>query len=252
MLGLVSMAWFGHQYRISQLQRQQAAQETFARQLISIQENERRRIASELHDSLGQSLVIIRNWALLGSGQLPANAAAKEELEEIKTTAAHAIKEVREIAYNLGPYHLDRIGLANTIQEMVNRVAGASGIHFTSELDPCEGALSRETEMNLFRIAQESTNNIVKHSEATAASLTMKREGDSIRLTITDNGKGFPSQAAASPSNTKGFGLTSMAERIRLLNGAWHVHSAPGQGTTIEVRLKAEKSDETASNSHRG
>jgi len=252
LLSLVSVTWFGHHYRISQLRRQQAAQEAFARQLISIQESDRRRIASELHDSLGQSLAIIRNWALLGSGQLSTDAPAKEELEEIKATATEAIKEVREIAYNLGPYHLDRAGLAHTVEEMVNRVAAASGIGFTIELDPCEGALSSETEMNLFRIAQESINNIVKHSEATKASLTIKREADSVRLTVADNGKGFHPPEAVSSSNKNGFGLVSMAERIRLLNGAWEIHSVPGQGTTIEVRLKASNGNETASNCHRG
>jgi signal transduction histidine kinase len=251
-LSLLNVAWFGHQHRISQLRRQQVAQEAFARQLISIQESDRRRIASELHDSLGQSLAIIRNWALLGSGQLSADAPAKEELEEIKATATDAIREVREIAYNLGPYHLDRAGLAHTIEEMVNRVATASGICFTTELDPCEGVLSREAEMNLFRIAQESINNIVKHSEATKASLTMKREADYIRLTVADNGKGFPPPATVSSSNKNGFGLVSMIERIRLLNGTWEIHSMPGQGTTIRVSLKANMNDETHSNSRRG
>jgi signal transduction histidine kinase len=252
LLSLFGLMWFGHQHRISHLQRQKAAQEAFARQLISIQESDRRRIASELHDSLGQSLAIIRNWALLGSGQLSSDAPAKEELEEIKATATEAIKEVREIAYNLGPYHLDRAGLAHTLEEMVNRVAAASGICFTTELDPCEGAFSRETEINLFRIAQEGINNIVKHSEATEASLTMRCEADCIRLTVADNGKGFRPQAAVSSSHKDGFGLVSMAERIRLLNGAWEIHSVPGQGTTIEVRLKASNSDETASNFDRG
>jgi signal transduction histidine kinase/ligand-binding sensor domain-containing protein len=252
LLSLVSATWFGHRYRISQLRRQQAAQETFARQLISIQESERRRIASELHDGLGQNLAIIRNWALLGSSQLPADAPAKEELEEIKATATEAIKEVREIAYNLGPYHLDRAGLAHAIEEMVNRVATSSGICFTTALERCEGALSRETEMNLFRIAQESINNIVKHSEATQASLTMRQHVDSIRLTVTDNGKGFPPEAAVSSSEKNGFGLVSMAERIRLLNGIWEINSVPGEGTTIEVSVKMNRDNETASHSHRG
>lgn len=238
LFSLSGILWFGHQRRISLLRRQQAAQEAFSRQLISVQESDRRRIASELHDGLGQSLAIIRNWALLGSGQLPAGAPAKEELEEIKAISTGAIKEVREIAYDLGPHHLDRVGLANALEEMVRRVAHASGVCFTTEFEPCEEMLSREAEMSLFRIAQESVSNVIKHSEATKACLTMKRDADVIRLTVMDNGKGFNSQSFSSERN--GFGLVSMAERVRLLNGVWEMQSAPGQGTTVRVSLKTD------------
>jgi signal transduction histidine kinase len=236
-LGVAGAVWLGYEYRVRQLRRAQARQQAFARQLIESQENERRRIAVELHDSLGQSLVIIRNWALLGAGQLDAQAPAKEELDEITNTAARAINEVREIAYNLGPYHLERLGLAGTIQDMVNRVAQASQLRFTTELDGTDGALSREAEMNLYRIAQESINNIVKHAAATEAKITLKREARSLKLTIVDNGKGFDPQLAASPAGKSGFGLTGMAERVKLLEGSWAVRSAIGEGTTIEVTL---------------
>ena len=243
---------FGWQYRVSQLQRVYAAQQAFSRQLITSQERERRRIAGELHDSLGQSLVLIRNWARLGSSQLSPQSPAREELDEITATAAQAIHDVREIAYNLGPYHLDRLGLANTLKDMIHRVAQASAIRFTTQLDRLPGPLPREVEMNLFRIAQEATNNIVKHSEATEATVTVQQEADSIKLLITDNGKGFHGPSAVSSAGQSGFGLTGMEERVRLLNGMWAVRSAPGQGTTIEITLKAGNGDETASDSDRG
>ena len=114
--------------------------EAFARQLIASQEAERARIAGELHDSLGQHLVIIRNWSQLGAGQLEPQAAAREELELITTTASQAIAEVREIAYNLGPLHLERLGLAGTLEDMIRRVAEAASISVTSDLDRYNGA----------------------------------------------------------------------------------------------------------------
>jgi signal transduction histidine kinase/ligand-binding sensor domain-containing protein len=242
-LGVAGAIWLSYEYRVRQLQRAQARQQAFARQLIESQENERRRIAVELHDSLGQSLVIIRNWALLGAGQLDAQAPAKEELDEITATAARAINEVREIAYNLGPYHLERLGLAGTIKDMVNRVAQASQIRFTTELDSTDGALSREAEMNLYRIAQESINNIVKHAGATEVKITLKREAGSVKLIVADNGKGFDPQLAASPAGKSGFGLTGIAERVRLLEGAWAVRSVIGEGTIVEVTLNGAGSD---------
>ncbi len=236
---VAAAAALGHRYRIVQLHHRQAAQEAFSRQLISTQEEERRRIAAELHDSLGQHLVIIRNWALLGSGQVAAQASAQEELAQIGETALQAIQEVREIVHNLGPYHLDRIGLANTIQDMIDRIGQATGIRFRTDLESLDGTLPREAEMNVFRIAQEAINNLVKHSEATEAEVTMRRETDSVKLIVTDNGKGFDPSALPVSTEKCGFGLTGMAERVRLLNGTCALHSAPGHGTTIEFTLPA-------------
>jgi signal transduction histidine kinase/ligand-binding sensor domain-containing protein len=234
--GAIAGAW---KYRIAQLQRIQSAQQAFARQLIASQERERKRIAGELHDSLGQSLVIIRNWALLGAGQLEKDAPAREELDEINAVTSRAINEVRDIAYNLGPYHLERLGLANSIRDMVKSVEKISSVAITTELDPIEGALSRETEMSLYRIAQEALNNVVKHSQAIEANVSLKRETSGVRLTVTDNGKGFNPQMSA-PSDhfgLNGFGLNGIAERVRLLGGALTIRSAPGQGTTVEAVL---------------
>lgn len=227
-----------YQYRVAQLERRQAAQQAFARQLIASQESERKRIAVELHDSLGQSLVLIRNWALLGTSQLDAQAPAKEELDEITTTAARALNEVREIAYNLGPYHLDRLGLAGTIKDMVNRVAQASQIAFTTELALPSGLLLRETEMHLYRITQEALNNLVKHSAATAAHVALQHQAEEVKLTIRDNGRGFDPHTTSHQSKRGGFGLHGIDERVRLMGGEWTMQSAPGMGTTIEITIR--------------
>ncbi len=228
-------AW---KYRVAQLRQADEAHQAFARQLITPQESERKRIAGELHDGLGQSLVIIRNWALLGAGQIESDAPAREELDEINATASRAINEVREIAYNLGPYHLERLGLANTIQDMVKRVAQISGVNITTELEPLDGARAREAEMSLYRITQEALHNMVKHAQATESRVALKRGNEGLRLTISDNGKRFNSQPGAAPDNSQnGFGLTGIAERVRLMGGELTIHSAPGQGTTIEVVL---------------
>ena len=238
LVGLVVGAW---QYRVRQLRRIQLAQQTFARQLIASQESERKRIAGELHDSLGQSLVIIRNWAMMGASQLDQQAPAREELDEINTIASRTINEVREIAYNLGPYHLERLGFENSLRDMVTRVAKASGVTITTDLEPLADALTRETEMSLYRIAQEALNNLVKHSRATTAHVTLKRENAGVRLSVADNGQGFDvlaiQTAEAHGAGRPGFGLNGMAERVRLLGGTLTIHSTPGQGTIITAVL---------------
>ncbi len=224
-------------YRVSQLEQRQAAQQSFARQLIESQEAERKRIASELHDSLGQSLILIRNWSLMGASQLEAQSPAREEFDEITATASRAINEVRTIAYNLGPYHLDRLGLAETIRDMINRVAQASGVAFTTDLETLDRSLSREAEINLYRIAQEAINNLVKHSGATEATVALKQTAAGVKLIVSDNGHGFDAAATLSGARQRGFGLHGLEERVRFLRGAWSLHSAPGSGTRLEVTL---------------
>jgi signal transduction histidine kinase/ligand-binding sensor domain-containing protein len=240
-LGIAAAMVVIWKYRVGQLQRVQIAQAAFARQLIASQEAERKRIAAELHDSLGQSLVIIRNWAMLGARQLKDDAPAKEELDEINTIASRTINEVREIAYNLGPYHLERLGFENSIKDMASRVAQASGIAITTELDALDGALSSESQMSLYRVAQEALNNVVKHSRATKTRIVLKREKAGVRLTVVDNGRGFDPQTAKTSetlgAGRTGLGLNGMAERVRLLGGAFTIRSTAEQGTIVEAHL---------------
>lgn len=219
-----------YRYRIGQLKSAHAAKEAFAHQLIESQENERRRIAAELHDSLGQSLVLIKNWALLGIKAVGENDSSKANLDEISTTASQAINDVREIAYNLGPYQLERLGLNMTIKEMVQKVADSSSIALTASLGDIDNCIDRKSEISLFRILQEAISNILKHSGATTAHLEIVRGDGVVSLVIRDNGKGFDTQA---PAN--GFGLLGMAERVGFMNGELTINSGKGKGTQIEV-----------------
>src|SRR5262249_42508443 len=161
--------WFAYRYRLRQVEQARAAQQTFSRQLIASQENERMRIAAELHDSLGQRLVIIKNLALLllqnRSGSTTLNGTEWEQIEEISAGASGAIQEVREIAYDLRPYRLDRLGLAFALRAMIETAAGACLIAFAVEIDEIDGVLPRPAEINFYRIVQECVNNILKHSE---------------------------------------------------------------------------------------
>lgn len=231
--GLLAGAIF---YRDQQQKRAQAAQQAFARQLIASQEAERKRIAAELHDSLGQNLLIVKNRAQLG--QIVAQEKDPELLEQfewIVNSASQSIEEVREIAQNLRPYHLDRLGLTKALEVMIEKVAATTKMRFVSELVPLDDLFSKEDAITLYRVVQESLTNVVKHAQATQARISVERTTDSITLTIEDNGRGFvPAEAAAKPS---GFGLAGMAERVRMLGGEWQIDSQEGQGTTVTMRL---------------
>jgi signal transduction histidine kinase/ligand-binding sensor domain-containing protein len=221
--------------RISQLRQKQAAQEAFARQLIESQEQERKRIAAELHDSLGQNLLIIKNQAVLASLTNLDVAAVRSKLDEISVISSQAIEEVRQIAHNLRPHHLDNLGLTKSLEEMTERVEGSSSIRFLCDIAQLGGALPKEDEISLYRIVQEAINNIVKHSAATRARVEALRDEQGISVIIADNGKGFDAKAASAARG--GFGLAGMAERVRMIGGTYSVESIPGAGTTITVHL---------------
>jgi signal transduction histidine kinase len=232
---IAAAAFLLYRRRVGQLKRARAAQEAFSKQLIESQENERKRIAAELHDSLGQDLLIIKNSAALGLKLLGEDTRTKEQIERISGTASQAIAEVRQIAYNLRPYHLDEIGLTQSLEELVERVASACPIKFTSAIDSIDDLCPKDAAINLYRIVQESLNNIVKHSEASEAKLLVRRNPREIEVVIEDNGKGFSpvSETARRP----GFGMTGLAERARILGGTLSIHSLPDIGTTVKLIL---------------
>jgi signal transduction histidine kinase/ligand-binding sensor domain-containing protein len=220
--------------RIKNLKKIHAAQEEFSRKLLESQENERQRIAAELHDSLGQDLLIIKNWAVIG---MKNGADSKIQFAEISETASAAIDEVREIAYNLRPYHLDELGLTKAIEAMCGRVSHSSGIDFNCSIDNLDDFFPTDAEINFYRIAQECVNNIVKHSGASEAEIRIKRSADgSLLLSIWDNGKGFDADLAAlKRASQSGFGLAGINERARILGGKLVINSGPGEGTTVKL-----------------
>jgi signal transduction histidine kinase len=226
-------------YRIVQLKRAHAAQQEIARQLIVLQENERKRIAAELHDSLGQHLVIIKNLALISLNK-HAEATFRHEAEEISAEASQALSEVKEISYNLRPYQLDRLGLTKAIEGFMQKVANACSIAFISDVDNIDNLFPKEEEINLYRIVQESVSNIVKHSQATQARVAVQRDASRVLLTISDNGRGFVPGMHAGPGSG-GFGLIGMSERVQLLGGTSRINSVPGHGTTITIEIGLRK-----------
>ncbi|HMV82181.1 MAG TPA: two-component regulator propeller domain-containing protein [Blastocatellia bacterium] len=234
-LGLTLSVWL-YRRRIRKLERARAAQEAFARQLLASQEGERKRIAAELHDGLGQNLLVIKNWAVLARRALEPESKARTPLDEVTTAATRSIEEVREIAHNLRPYHLDEIGLTDAVAAMTERIAEASGIEFKLELEDLRGRLSSDAEINLYRIIQEAVNNVVKHAQADTVELSLRRHGQTLTVVIKDNGRGFD-PAEATRRHERGFGLAGLAERVRLLGGKENIQSSPGQGTTITVTL---------------
>jgi signal transduction histidine kinase/ligand-binding sensor domain-containing protein len=217
-------------WRFKILEQRTKDQQELSKQLLESQENERKRIGIGLHDSLGQNLLVIKNLAVMGLETSKKNKMADEQLGEISTLASQALAEVREISYNLRPHHLDQLGLTGALKSIISRVSSSSQLVIHEDLDDVNNLFPKQEEINVFRIVQESVNNIIKHSRATSATITVKRNEDHVTLTISDNGIGFD-------HHRQGFGLTGMAERARILGGTLEVKSFPGTGTTINVTI---------------
>jgi signal transduction histidine kinase/ligand-binding sensor domain-containing protein len=234
---LVALVWLSWRYRIAQMRRAQAAQQAFSRQLIESQERERQRIAAELHDSLGQNLLVVKNRALMGALSQQ-DGETRKQFNEIEATVAQTLEEVRTISYNLRPHHLDQLGLTTTIRAMIEKIAESSGIRLSSELDDIDGVFPPADEITIYRIIQESLNNVVKHSKAGEAHIAVHCHEHLVEITIRDNGQGFASSASnAGADDRGGFGLKGLAERVHMLGGTHAIESGPGRGTTMTVRL---------------
>ncbi|MGE0884026.1 MAG: two-component regulator propeller domain-containing protein [Blastocatellales bacterium] len=238
-LAITTIIFWRYKNRLRHLRREHARQQAFSRQLLESQESERKRIAYELHDSLEQYMLVARNNALLGADMAATGSAIKERFDDVTSMASQALEEVRRISHNLRPSQLDELGLKDALEAMIESVANSSEIVFSAEIDPIDdGALSKEAEMNLYRIAQECISNILKHSDATEAEVKLRRDGRKVRLVIKDNGKGFISDSTKPAEvHRRGFGLTGISERARMMGGKETVYSVPGKGTTITVTI---------------
>lgn len=227
-------AYLLYRWRINRLKRDRQLQEKFSHELLTSQETERQRVAAELHDGLGQSLLVIKNRALLGKMASHDKIESHEQFEEISRASSQALEEVREIAYNLRPYHLDRLGLTQSLKAMLDSINDSTTIDFGYDIMPLEGVFPKNEEVMVYRIIQECINNIIKHSEASQASILIHQSRNGLTMTIEDNGRGFTPML---PQRTKGgFGLIGLEERVRILGGTLLIRSETDNGTTIIIR----------------
>jgi signal transduction histidine kinase len=211
----------------------------YARQITQAQENERRRIARELHDDTIQSLVgLSRQLEALATSDRHLSKDGAGRIRELQRRTGEVIKRVRRFSQDLRPSILDDLGLLPTLEELTADLNRHDGLHAEFQVKGAERRLSSEMELTLFRIAQEALNNVRKHAEATHVVTTVELSDSIVTLTVEDNGKGFTPPALTDHPATAGkLGLIGMHERARLLGGSLSVDSAPGGGTKVVVNV---------------
>lgn len=234
-LALIS-AGFVYKKSIDKLKNEKKAQEEFSKKLINSQEEERKKIASVLHDSIAHDVLITKNWSEFGVLNAGDNEEYKRILRKISEQSSLTLNELRRIQFNLHPYEVEKLGLTKAIKSIVDRVSKSTEIKFTFEEDFIDKMFSEENEIHLYRVLQEGINNIIKHSEATKAGIRNTRTDENVFITISDNGKGFSLDGARRRSS---MGLSGIAERVKLLGGDLDIDSESGNGTVLRISLPA-------------
>lgn len=200
-------------------------------------EQEKTRVARELHDELGQALTMLRMDVAWCRAHAPADAPGfAGKLDRMETLLKGTVAATRRIASDLRPLMLDDLGLVPALEWLVQNMAQRSGIRCDFSIDDPSLSLPPAPSTAMFRIVQEALTNIAKHAKATHAEVSIRREGDAVRLVVRDDGVGF---APADPRKPESFGLLGLRERVSLLRGTATIASAPGSGTTLEITLPA-------------
>jgi PAS domain S-box-containing protein len=204
--------------------------------VLRTQDEERRRIGREIHDSLGQYLAVLK-MKLDGMSTTPPTA---EEISECANFAEECVKEVRTLSYLLYPPMLEEMGLTSAIPWYLEGFSKRSGIKATFQAPDDFGRLSRDTELVLFRVLQESLANVQRHSGSTSADIKICPTDSVVTLQITDRGRGMPASVVElgeqNFTGSLGVGLRGMSERLRQLGGTLHIVSSDG-GTEVRATV---------------
>jgi signal transduction histidine kinase len=212
----------------------------FLHRIVAAQEEERSRIARELHDEMGQMLTG------LAVGLRGAQTSAAEpdlllhQLSELEGMAVQALTNMRDLVTDLRPALLDDIGLAAALRHYKDRFVSIARVETTLTLENIQHRLPGEIETILFRVAQEALTNIARHSEAKQAWIDLRHTHDRVTLKIKDNGRGFDQNLPPDGDDRTGWGLLGIRERVKPANGEMKIQSAPGQGTILTVRIPLE------------
>lgn len=215
--------------------------------LVAVQEQERRRLALNLHDQLGQLLTGLRLAMATLRESLTATAEERDTFERMEQIIAQMDRDVDTLAWELRPPALDEVGLEAALRELLRQWSASQRLAIDLHVSlPGDERLPAEVETQLYRIAQEALNNVGKHAAASHVSLLLERRGSEVAMIVEDDGRGFEIEEIRKDAS-RGMGLMGMRERAATLGGDIQVEARPGSGTTVFVRLPLRDDANTAS-----
>jgi PAS domain S-box-containing protein len=208
-------------------------------EILSIQEEERRRIARELHDETSQSLASLAASLEALAGMLPPGAdETRTRLRKVEQVALSVLDEIHRIIYELRPTLLDDLGFVAAARWLINNNLGSTGVRVNFKTIGKVKRLTPKMETILFRVIQETVSNIARHARATNTDLIIRFKKDTVNVFIRDDGEGFyVEEAISSRDRPRGLGLLGMKERVELVHGSLDIWSQPGCGTEVEIEI---------------
>jgi signal transduction histidine kinase len=222
---------------LNELRQRERQLQELSKKVLTAQEEERRRIARDLHDESAQSMTTLKIMLEMIRKRLPAELSElRKQVEEAEHVAARTLKEVRRVIADLRPMMLDDFGLIPTLRWLIQEFSDRHGIVIVLERIQLGGRLPHEIETVLYRVIQEALSNAVRHSGASRIWIDLERAGDRVMLEVRDNGKGFDPQEPARAPRAR-FGLLGIRERVAVLGGAVQIDSRPGAGTRLRATL---------------
>ncbi len=223
---------------MTERERAERARTDLLARLVFVQEDERRRIAREMHDQFGEQLTTLARRIEMLKDACGADTVLRAQIDALEAVAQQLDRDVDHLVWELRPTALDDLGLraalANYVQDWSKRVGIPAELHTSGLLDD---RLASETETTLYRIAQEALTNVAKHSRASSVDVILERRVDHVLLIVEDDGVGFDPAEAGTAG--QGFGLIGMQERAALVGATLEIESAAGKGTTILLRMAA-------------
>lgn len=214
--------------------------QTLSSAIVNIQEEERRRIAQELHDEAGQALTGIKmNLEWVEKELAPSEKAIREKIEEVKSQVGKIMEELRRLSYDLRPAILDELGLVPTLRWYIEEYSKRTRTAVHLQTTGLQKRLSAKVEILLYRVIQEALTNVAKHAQAESVVLSLEKKDVHIHLYITDDGKGFEVKRyfSSPPMIRRGLGILGMKERVELAGGTFFIDSDLGQGTRISIKV---------------
>lgn len=207
----------------------------FAARVEAVREEERTRVAREIHDELGQALTVLKLDLSWLQGQIPrTQRQARNKMKSMLLYVDETIERVRRIASELRPSILDDLGLLPAIEWQVEEFQKRTGIRCKLQSNAEKVVFSPEASAALFRVVQEALTNVVRHAAASSAQVDLTSDGRDLRMSITDDGKGITEERI---NDLRSLGIVGMKERISRVGGEFRIRSQRGQGTRIEISL---------------
>ena len=220
---------------VSQLELSTQQMQQLSRMILQAQEEERYRLARELHDEAAQSLTsLLVRLRLLERAHNPAD--AQQRVQELRELTARALEDVRRVALDLRPTILDDLGLGPALEWRVDEFNKGDGVHATIQVSGMDRRLPRETELALYRVGQEALSNVSRHAQASHVEINLQQSDGVVALEIRDDGVGFDPDHVH-PATGHGLGLVGIRERVATIGGTFAVNSRPGSGTAIVARV---------------